>query len=191
MLVPVTSVAIVELTREQARREQAALRDVALTDPLTRIANRRRLLAQADYEVARHQRSGRRFALVMLDLDGFKSLNDRFGHAAGDDLLRDVAAALNRAMRAQDTVARIGGDEFCVLAPETDLDGAQQLATRVAQAVAEVTAGVQTVRGSVGTAVFPDDGIDPAELMQIADEQLLAAKRRRPPGHQRGARRAA
>jgi diguanylate cyclase (GGDEF)-like protein len=191
LLVPLASVGVVALTLERARREQAALRDVALTDPLTRIANRRRLLAQADYEVARHQRSGRRFAVVMLDLDGFKSLNDRFGHAAGDDLLRDVAAALQRAMRAQDTVARIGGDEFCVLAPETGAEGAEQLATRVAQAVAQVTAGVSTVRGSVGGAVFPDDAEDPAELMKIADAQLLAAKRRRSPARTRSGRRAA
>ena len=191
LLVPLASAAVFVATLERSRREQAALRDVALTDPLTRIANRRLLLAQADYEVARHRRTARRFAVVMLDLDGFKALNDRFGHAAGDDLLRDVATALNHAMRAQDTVARIGGDEFCVLAPETDAEGAQQLAARVARAVAQVTAGVQTVRGSVGTAVFPDDAEDPTELMMIADNQLLEAKRRRPASQTRSGRRAA
>ena len=191
LLVPLASAAVFALTLDRARREQAALRDVALTDPLTRIANRRRLLAQADYEVARHRRTDRRFAVVMLDLDGFKALNDRFGHAAGDDLLRDVATALSHAMRAQDTVARIGGDEFCVLAPETDAEGARQLAARVSRAVAQVTAGVQSVHGSVGAAVFPDDAEEPAELMMIADGQLLEAKRRRPASQTRSGRRAA
>jgi diguanylate cyclase (GGDEF)-like protein len=176
-LVPIASVAVLQAVRTGLERERDGMRDFALTDPLTRIANRRALLAQAGYEVARHRRADHSFAVVMLDLDGFKSLNDRFGHAAGDDLLCDVATALARAMRAQDTVARIGGDEFCVLAPETDAEGAQRLAGRVAQAVAGVTAGVQNVRGSVGAAVFPDDGLEPAQLIEIADARLLEAKR--------------
>ena len=188
LLVPVASVVVLETTRTALARERDGLRDFALTDPLTRIANRRFLLAQADHEIARHRRDRRPFAVVMLDLDGFKSLNDRFGHAAGDDLLREVAAGLVRAMRAQDTVGRIGGDEFCVLAPETDAGGAAQLATRVTAAIAAVTAGVETVQGSVGVAVFPQDAQDPAALIAVADERLLEAKRRRP---ERQARRAA
>jgi diguanylate cyclase (GGDEF)-like protein len=127
----------------------------------------------------------------MLDLDGFKQLNDRFGHAAGDDLLRDVAVALRRAMRAQDTVARFGGDEFCVLAPETDERGTERLAAKVTQAVREVTVGMEAVAGSVGVALFPVDGTTPAALMHAADERLLDAKRRRPAGVGRAPRRAA
>ncbi len=188
LLVPIASVVVLDATRTALARERDGLRDFALTDPLTRIANRRFLLAQADHEIARHRRDRRPFAVVMLDLDGFKSLNDRFGHAAGDDLLREVAAGLARAMRAQDTVARIGGDEFCVLAPETDAGGAGQLAARVSAAVAAVTVGVETVRGSVGVAVFPQDAQDPAALIRVADERLLEAKRHRP---ERPARRAA
>jgi diguanylate cyclase (GGDEF)-like protein len=176
-LVPAAAVSVLQMVRSGLERERDGMRDFALTDPLTRIANRRALLAQADHEVARHGRADRPFAVVMLDLDGFKTLNDRFGHAAGDDLLCDVAAALERAMRAQDTVARIGGDEFCVLAPETDAEGAQRLTARVTQAVRGVTAGVQNVRGSVGAAVFPDDALDPAQLIEVADARLLEAKR--------------
>ncbi|MFZ1994716.1 MAG: GGDEF domain-containing protein, partial [Solirubrobacteraceae bacterium] len=131
-------------------RERDAQRRDALSDPVTGVANRRSLMARADYEIARHRRAGQSFALVMLDLDGFKALNDRFGHAAGDDLLRDVAGALRRDMRAQDTVARFGGDEFCVLAPETDERGTARLAAKVAQAVQDVSVGVETVAGSVG-----------------------------------------
>ncbi len=92
----------------------------ALSDPLTGLANRRLLMSMAEYEVARHRRADARFAVVMLDLDGFKLLNDRYGHAAGDQMLRDVGAALTRALRSQDTIARCGGDEFCVIAPETE-----------------------------------------------------------------------
>ncbi len=172
-------------------REGDSLRRDALSDPVTGVANRRSLLARAEYEITRHRRAGQNFALVMLDLDGFKQLNDRFGHAAGDDLLRDVAGALRRAMRAQDTVARFGGDEFCVLAPETDERGTERLAAKVSQAVRDVSVGMESVAGSVGVAVFPMDGRTVAELMHAADERLLDAKRRRPAGAGRASRRAA
>lgn len=189
LVAPIASVAVAQVTRRRLERERDGLRDFALTDPLTRVANRRLLLVQTEHELARHRRTRRPFTLVMLDLDGFKALNDRFGHDAGDDLLRDVAAALTRAMRAQDTVARLGGDEFCVLAPETDHAGAQRLLARVTGAVAAVAAGMDHVRASAGAAVFPADGTDAAALMRVADDRLLAAKRER--HAQRPARRAA
>jgi diguanylate cyclase (GGDEF)-like protein len=171
----------------QLERERDALRRDALSDPLTGVANRRSLLSRADYEIARHHRARQSFALVMLDLDGFKALNDRFGHAAGDDLLRDVAGSLRRAMRAQDTVARFGGDEFCVLAPETDDRGTVRLADKVAGAIRDVSVGMEMVGGSVGVALFPVDGTTAAELMHAADERLLDAKRRRPERARRAA----
>jgi diguanylate cyclase (GGDEF)-like protein len=178
VVVVTASTAVLIAVRERLERRIDALRDVALTDPLTGIANRRSLLARADYEVARHTRGRRRFALVMIDLDGFKRLNDRFGHPAGDELLCDVADALRRAIRGQDTVARIGGDEFCVLAPETDVAGTAPLAKRIAAAVAGTATGVR-VRASIGIAVFPDDGRDVSSLLHAADERLLDAKRGR------------
>ena len=177
LIVPLATAAVSQMARTRVERERDDLRDFALTDPLTRLANRRSLLAQADHEIARHRRTQRPFAFVMIDLDGFKTLNDRFGHGAGDDLLHDVAQALTRAMRAQDTVARLGGDEFCVLAPETDHAGAAQLADRIVAAVASVTTGTQSVRASVGGAVYPADATQPAQLIEIADGRLLAAKR--------------
>ncbi len=183
------SAAVLASERGRLQRERDVLRDYALSDPVTRVANRRSLLIRADYEIERHRRSRRSFALLSLDLDGFKEINDRFGHAAGDDLLRDVAAALRRAMRAQDTVARFGGDEFCVLAPETDAAGAGPLADRVTTAVRDVSVGLESVAGSVGVAIFPVDGVTVADLMHVADERLLEAKRRRPAGS--GRRRAA
>jgi len=179
VLVPAASVAIQISLRERLEREREVLRDVALSDPLTGIANRRELLARADYEIARHARGRHSFALVMLDLDGFKLLNDRFGHAAGDELLCDVAGALLHAIRAQDTAARIGGDEFCVLAPETDAPRTLPLAKRITEAVADATTGVETLRASIGIAVFPDDGESAPDLLHAADERLLAAKRDR------------
>jgi diguanylate cyclase (GGDEF)-like protein len=183
------SVLVLIAVRERLERERDALREVALSDPLTGIANRRLLLSRAEYEIARHRRTRHRFALVMLDLDGFKLLNDRFGHAAGDEVLCDVAAALTQTMRAQDTVARLGGDEFCVLAPETDGPRTLPLARRIAETVAEATAGIETLSASVGVAVYPDDGINAGALLQAADERLLAAKRGR--GGSRVRRRAA
>jgi diguanylate cyclase (GGDEF)-like protein len=187
LLVPTASAAVLVAVRERLGHERDAMRDFALSDPLTGIANRRSLLWRADYEIARHTRSQRTFAVVMLDLDGFKRLNDRFGHAAGDDLLRGVAVTLEHSMRAQDTVARIGGDEFCVLAPETEERGTHTLAARIRQAVDGVSAGVETVQASLGIAIFPDDGVTAATLLQAADERLLGAKRGRGAGRRRAA----
>jgi diguanylate cyclase (GGDEF)-like protein len=180
LLIPAASVAVLLAVRIRWERERDALRVSAFSDPLTGIANRRSLLERVDYEVARHTRAGRSFGLVLLDLDGFKQLNDRYGHPAGDDLLRDVAAALAAAMRDQDTVARIGGDEFCVLAPETDRAGAAKLAARAMMAVSRVTAGVDHLGASAGVALFPDEGATVDALVQAADQRLLEAKRRRP-----------
>jgi diguanylate cyclase (GGDEF)-like protein len=177
VLVPAASVVILLAVRERLERERDGLRASALSDPLTGVANRRSLLARIDYEIARHGRSRRSFAVLMLDLDGFKLLNDRFGHPAGDDLLREVAAALARAIRDQDTVARVGGDEFCVLAPETDAAGAQRLIARVEASVARVVAGVDALAASAGAAIFPHDSTTPDGLLEAADQRLLGAKR--------------
>jgi diguanylate cyclase (GGDEF)-like protein len=185
LLVPAASVAILVAVRERLRRERDALRATALRDPLTGLANRRSLLERGEYEIARHTRGGRSFSVLMLDLDGFKRLNDRFGHAAGDDLLRDVAGALTRAMRHQDTVARLGGDEFCVLAPETEHPGAQRLLARALAALGRVTTGIDALAASAGTAVFPKDGTSIESLLEVADQRLLEVKRRRQGGRRK------
>jgi diguanylate cyclase (GGDEF)-like protein len=177
VLVPAGSVAVLLGVRNRLESERDALRASALSDPLTGVANRRSLLERIDYEIARHARSRHSFALVMLDLDGFKLLNDRFGHPAGDDLLRDVAAALGHVIRDQDTLARVGGDEFCVLAPETDGPGAERLTGRVESAVARVAAGLEALGASAGAAVFPHDGTTAAALFEAADQRLLGVKR--------------
>jgi diguanylate cyclase (GGDEF)-like protein len=186
-LVPAASVAILLIVRERGERERNALRTTALTDPLTGLANRRSLLSRVDYEIARHTRSRSTFAVIMLDLDGFKLLNDRFGHPTGDDLLRDVAIALKRAVRDQDTVARIGGDEFCVLAPETDEPGTDRLVARITTAVQRVTTGVDSLAASAGAAAFPDDGTTRQAIFAAADDRLLAAKRSLPRQRRRAA----
>ncbi len=177
VVVPAGCVAVLIAVRRRLEREREHLRGVALSDPLTGVANRRLLLARADYEIQRHTRDQRSFALVMLDLDGFKRLNDTYGHAAGDDVLCEVADALREALRAQDTIARLGGDEFCVLAPETDRAGVRALGIRIGDAVARATAGVDRLGGSIGIAIFPDDGTGTAALMEAADQRLLGAKR--------------
>jgi diguanylate cyclase (GGDEF)-like protein len=189
VVVPAASVAVLLAVRDRLESERDALRASAFSDPLTGVANRRSLLERIDYEIARHGRTRRTFALLMLDLDGFKLLNDRFGHPAGDDLLRDVAVALGRVIRDQDTLARVGGDEFCVLAPETDDAGAERLMGRVEAAVARVAAGLDVLGASVGAAVFPHDGTTAPALMEAADQRLLGVKRDTGPG--RGRRRAA
>ncbi|HYH89804.1 MAG TPA: GGDEF domain-containing protein [Solirubrobacteraceae bacterium] len=176
IVVPV-SVGVLLALRARLERERDAMRRFALRDPLTGLANRRALDERLGYEIARHTRQGDAFTVLALDLDGFKAVNDRFGHDAGDELLRDAAATLVGAMRAQDTVVRLGGDEFCVLAPQTGAVSAEHLVQRVRESLAGVTAGLSGLSASMGTAVFPADGTTPDGLLAAADLAALEAKR--------------
>jgi diguanylate cyclase (GGDEF)-like protein len=176
VVVPGGCVTILHRTVRRLRRERDAMEQAAYTDPLTGLANRRLLRSVAEHEIARHLRSGERFSVVMLDLDGFKLLNDRYGHAAGDEMLCDVATRLKQALRAQDTVARLGGDEFCVIAPATG--DPRPLAEKIRHAVSHAARGYEELRASLGIAVFPDDGNTIELLLRTSDDRLLSAKRR-------------
>jgi diguanylate cyclase (GGDEF)-like protein len=176
VLVPAGCVAVLHGMGSRLRRERDAMEHAAYSDPLTGLANRRLLLSVADHEIARHNRANERFTVVMLDLDGFKRLNDHFGHAAGDEMLCDVAGALTHALRSQDTVARLGGDEFCVIAPATP--NPRPLAEKIVAAVAHASRGHEQLRTSIGSAVFPDDGSTIELLLRTADDRLMSAKRR-------------
>jgi two-component system, cell cycle response regulator len=178
LLVTGASVAVLQAVRARYELERSALRTSALTDPLTRVLNRRGFGERVEYEIARHSRLQHRFVVVAVDLDGFKLINDRYGHEAGDEVLEDVAYALRAVVRDQDTVARLGGDEFCVLAPETDAAGGEQLAERVREAVARASSGAPGLGASVGVAVYPDHGRTAAAVVQAADTKQVAAKRR-------------
>jgi diguanylate cyclase (GGDEF)-like protein len=176
LAVPAAGVAVLIRLRIEARH--AGLVTLSERDPLTGLENRRVLYERLGYEIARHRRHSRRFALLVLDLDGFKAVNDRFGHPAGDEILREVSRAMQKVVREQDTLVRIGGDEFCVLAPETAWQAADLLVDRLRHAVREGVGGVETLDVSIGYAVFPDDGWTAKALMAHADAQEIEIKRR-------------
>jgi len=141
-------------------------------DPLTELANRAGALRVLETELGRARRHRRALALVMFDLDRFKALNDRDGHAAGDAALRRIAALLRERSRASDTAARWGGDELVLVLPETPLGGAIAVAEKI-RAAAEA-AGEPTL--SAGVASFPDDGERAETLSEVADARLYRAK---------------
>jgi diguanylate cyclase (GGDEF)-like protein len=174
--VPAAVGALIAVRRVTARQE--GLKLLTQSDALTGLGNRRLLLERLNYEIARHRRHKRRFSLLALDLDGFKQVNDRFGHLAGDEILREVARAMQGAVREQDTVVRLGGDEFCVLAPETGWEDADRLSQRLQQAVAGAVGGLDVLSVSTGYAVFPDEGWTAEHLMARADEAEAQQKRR-------------
>jgi diguanylate cyclase (GGDEF)-like protein len=161
-------------TREMMRRLQAAAR----TDPLTGLLNRRALADAFDMELSRAARGDFGVGVVMLDLDGFKRFNDRNGHPAGDVALRRLAYALERTTRAIDHVARVGGEEFTILAPESDSAGTLALAERLRRAVEIEFSGEEALTASCGVASFPANGLDRASLIQAADRALYEAKER-------------
>src|SRR5256714_14312304 len=151
---------------------------VAHLAALTALAHARELRTRLDYELSRHRRMRRRLAVFALDLDGFKQVNDRFGHVAGDEVLREIARQLQRTCREQDRVVRQGGDEFCVLAPETGWREAERLAERLGYAIARAVGGLQGLTASIGFAVFPDEGATAEVLIARADANETDAKRR-------------
>ena len=146
---------------EQRRTRDTALR-LSWHDPLTRLYNRTFLFAVIEREIARAGRTNRRFSLLMLDLDGLKPINDRFGHYFGDRMLQAVAEAIRQGIRVIDTAARYGGDEFVVLLPETDPEGASVVAEKLRRSVAAIrlNAGMELLSStaSIGVVAFPDDG---------------------------------
>lgn len=158
---------------------QAALRELSQSDPLTGVGNYRKLYHRLSYEIRRHQRSEQSLSLLVMDLDGFKAVNDSLGHLAGDRLLQEVARVLGETVRAQDTVARQGGDEFAVLAPETGPEAAQTLAERVERALEEIDTDGPRIGVSVGWAVYPIDGQERMVLLERADARQRAIKRAR------------
>jgi diguanylate cyclase (GGDEF)-like protein len=160
------------------RERDAALHRLAaeaITDPLTGLRNRRGFHAEAAAALARCARAGQPASLLSLDLDRFKSINDRHGHAAGDEVLRGLAAVMRSEARAGDLAARLGGEEFVLLLPDTDLDAALALAERLRAAL---PLGVPHPGGGRVTASFGlapiADSLDAA--LAAADEALYAAK---------------
>ena len=156
----------------EVRKMEAALRRLADCDALTGLPNRRATMEHFAGEVARAERHRREFALLLLDIDYFKRVNDTLGHLAGDTVLRDVAAALDGGRRAVDIVGRIGDEEFVVILAEEGSDGAMMAANRLRENVAQ---GL-SVTVSGGLAVYPTDGLDWDRLFAVADERLYAAK---------------
>ena len=171
--------AAVALQNVQLLRHLRAAADV---DQVTGVNNHRYLQERLTQEVARSARSRSPLSVLMIDLDGFKAINDHHGHADGDRVLRNVAAGLRLAVRANDIVARYGGDEFVVLMPDTDLAAAQLVAERVVAGVrgqrhqlADGTEG--SVACSAGLALYPDDGRTATKLLRAADAAMYRVKR--------------
>jgi len=162
----------------ELQRTGRLLQNLALTDPLTGLANRRAFLTELDRAIARFQRDRRPFALLAFDLDGFKSVNDRDGHAMGDQLLRATAAAAGATLRRGEAIARLGGDEFAALLETADEAGAAAAGERVRKAIAGALAALgHGVTASVGAVLFPAPPADAEAALAAADAQLYAAKR--------------
>jgi diguanylate cyclase (GGDEF)-like protein len=172
----VVAAGVVTFLRERLEIGHEAMRQVAQRDPLTGVGNYRTLYERLDYEISRHGRHNRRFALALLDLNGFKEVNETHGHLAGDRLLREVGSVLLETVRGQDTVARQGGDEFSVLAPESGPVDALALARRLQRSLRRVRVGDAPLTTSIGFAVFPDNGTTPDALLAHADSALWRSK---------------
>lgn len=172
---------IIDLQMELVRT-QAALREQAMRDALTSCWNRASILSTLDREVARAEREGRPLALLMLDLDHFKNVNDTYGHAAGDRVLRETVSRLSASMRPYDYLGRYGGEEFLIILPGCDEESALLHADRLRMTVrAEpVTTSHQqlTVTASFGvTCYLPGSPLGVESLLYAADEALYQAKR--------------
>lgn len=168
--------------QEQLRAANEELERRSQTDGLTRLANRRHFDHSLARELARQQRTGAALSLLLIDVDHFKAVNDRWGHPIGDDYLRAVARVLaSQAARSSDLAARYGGEEFACLLPETDAESAALVAERIRARVAELDLpgglpGASPVTVSIGVATASGPGHDATALLTQADEQLYAAK---------------
>jgi diguanylate cyclase (GGDEF)-like protein len=162
------------------RRAQRRVEHLAHFDMVTGLPNRALLADRLAQETARSRRGSLGFAVLLFDLDGFKAVNDTWGHAAGDHVLALVAERARKSVRASDTVGRLGGDEFLAILPQTSLDGARGVAAKLREALAEPYAldnATARLTTSIGISLFPDHGADPEQLQRAADAALYRAKR--------------
>jgi len=168
------------LLARRLRASHQALWALARRDELTGVGNYRSLHERLAEEIARHRRHSREFALVLLDLDGFKEVNERYGHLEGDRLLAEIGVALRAEVRAEDSVFRQGGDEFAVIVPEANAEEAEEVAARLRTRVARRGFGSDAKRpvsAATGFAMFPVDGATVEDLLGFADMDLFSAKR--------------
>jgi len=165
---------VLSALREARDRERA----LARTDALTEVANGRAFIEAANLELERAKRHQRPITLAYIDLDDFKMVNDRYGHKQGDAVLRDVAGTIRRNVRAADTVARIGGDEFVILFPETGQQAAGEVLARIRQVVdAAVRKDGKAVTLSVGAVTFSSLPASVDSMLRRADDLLYDVKR--------------
>ena len=163
-----------------AKAEATRLHELAVTDGLTQVANHRHFQERLREEFRRAQRYDDPLALILVDLDHFKTVNDNFGHQVGDQVLFSTAACVKAAVRETDFVARYGGEEFAVLLPKTHLAGALTVAERIAAEMQRIKAGPAglKVTASFGVSGFPGRSVNTSEqLVRTADEALYRAKR--------------
>jgi len=176
-----------QLLFRNLKQSETALRNaleeverLAITDSLTSLYNRRHLFELADREFQRARRYRLPLAVMMVDIDEFKRVNDTYGHAIGDQVLQRVAECCRKELRGVDVIGRYGGDEFVALLPETGLSAACQVAERLRKTIAErvldTKAGRVTITVSLGIAVLDDDHLTPETLLDHADQSLYRAK---------------
>ncbi|HYF05725.1 MAG TPA: diguanylate cyclase [Patescibacteria group bacterium] len=174
---------IVSVVDERNKAQRRAI-ELALSDPLTGLPNRRLLDEHTRIALAEAQRLSGRFALLYIDVDNFKFINDKWGHTVGDEVLKELAARLRACVRIHDQVYRIGGDEYAVLLSEiTDLEDARSTQSAVHSALSgqAVSVGKEyfTLSCSIGIAVYPEQGRNLAELLDTSDKSMLEVKRTR------------
>jgi diguanylate cyclase (GGDEF)-like protein len=167
-------------TNKALIKKNEELHELSITDSLTGLNNRKHMMETLESEGARAVRYNHPYSILMIDIDGFKTFNDTYGHLAGDEVLREVAATLKHSLRAGDYAARYGGEEFLILLPETGPEDAALSAERLRQRV-EATFGVDEgspeITVSVGVASFPDNGSGPEHVLVQADTAMYSAKR--------------
>jgi diguanylate cyclase (GGDEF)-like protein len=177
-LVEATAAIQAEAMEAHVASRSRELESQANTDPLTGLGNLRALQRQLATLLDVRKRYQHPFAVLLMDIDGLKRINDSHGHPAGDRVLMQVGMSLRRSIRSVDTAARIGGDEFCVLLPEQDLKSAAKLAARLATAIEEEVAspGDPPVTVSIGVAASPEHGDEAEALIDTADRAMYRAK---------------
>lgn len=187
VLVPtlVISAGAVAFLRERLAASEERYRQLSEIDPLTGVGNYRMLSQRVPQELRRHRRHGRPLSLLVIDLDDFKRINDSYGHQRGDTVLQEVAAALLGGIRDHDIVVRQGGDEFAVVAPETDEADARVLSNRLCAAVKSVSPDGISIGASIGCAFFPMDAETLEGLLASADARLRDAKDAKPSHYDR------